>query len=82
MRFYRTIMTITRIEKEFIFAISGQWDPHQEFSFAKSILPLPILRETKIGDLLIADMNLESESKEDLQLKNFELPDPEILREI
>jgi hypothetical protein len=42
MRFYRTIMTITRIEKTSIFAISGQWDPHQEFSFDKSIIPIDI----------------------------------------
>lgn len=82
MRLYRTIMTIKRIEENYIFAISGQWDPNKEFSFNKSIVPDHIIGSLNTNDLLIADMNLEEDKKENLELFNFELPDPDLIKKI
>ncbi len=82
MRLYRTIMTITKIEENYIFAISGQWDPNKEFSFSKSIVPDHIIGSLNTNDLLLADMNLEEDKKENLELFNFELPDPDLIKKI
>lgn len=82
MRLYKTIMTIKKIDENHIFAISGQWDPNQEFSFSKSIVPDHIIGSLNTNDLLIADMNLEEDKKENLELFNFELPDPDLIKKI
>ncbi len=82
---YRTIMTIRRVKHAAggpaIRVIMGQWHPGAEVEIPLRLVPESMRAHAQgIGNMLIAQVNIEAQRSEDLVFSDFELPDSECVR--
>lgn len=81
---HRTIMTVQRFEQrgteQVVKVVMSQWNTQDEVGFPMNIVPQCIRAKLAPGMLLIAQVNVEAMSAEDLFFDSFELPDSDALR--
>jgi len=82
--YFRSIMSVVDVEdvdgRQIVSVLIGQWNPNQKVSFPLDIIPKEIQVGITPNSFLIAYVNLDVETKEELQFKDFELPDVEVSR--
>jgi hypothetical protein len=81
---HRAIMTVRSIESrgmnQIVKVIMSQWSVTEEVGFPLEMVPENIRNEVTPGNLLIAQVNIESARAEDIYFDKFELPDPNVLK--
>lgn len=81
---HRVIMTIKRIEQrasmKIVKVMMAQWDATKEIGFPLDLIPMQFHPEVRSGNFLIAEVNVEAKRQEDLFFDNFELPNPDVLK--
>ncbi|MSU58981.1 MAG: hypothetical protein EXS35_12580 [Pedosphaera sp.] len=81
---HRTIMTVRRVElhgaTKVVKVVMSQWSAEQEVGFPLDIVPVKMRSSVAPFKMLIAQVNIEAASQEDLFFENFELPNPDVLK--
>lgn len=83
---YRTLMTVRRIINTgtgpIVKVIMSQWRINEEVGFPLSMVPSKMRSETEPGKMIIAKVNVGANNASDLYFDEFEMPDPDVLRNI
>jgi len=81
---HRTIMTVRGVVpkggEKVVRVMMSQWDPKSEVGFPLDKLPERVRPVVAPGQILIAQVNIEASRAEDLFFEEFELPDPDVLK--